>query len=70
MMKDAFLEKFGSPAQDWQLDVAEALCLRLNCVVISGTGTGKMSPYALPLMRNKKLFLYYERTHTGPIYWI
>ncbi|KIK90936.1 hypothetical protein PAXRUDRAFT_67717, partial [Paxillus rubicundulus Ve08.2h10] len=34
---------------DWQLDVAEALVLRLDCLVIAGTGAGKTMPFIMPL---------------------
>ncbi|KAF9242905.1 P-loop containing nucleoside triphosphate hydrolase protein [Melanogaster broomeanus] len=34
---------------DWQLDVAEALVLGLDCSVIAGTGAGKTMPFIMPL---------------------
>jgi ATP-dependent helicase YprA (DUF1998 family) len=34
---------------DWQLDVAEAILLGLDCTVIAGTGAGKTMPFAMPL---------------------
>lgn len=33
----------------WQLDVAEALILGVDCSVIAGTGAGKTMPFAMPL---------------------
>jgi ATP-dependent helicase YprA (DUF1998 family) len=51
--KEAFngLEPYG-----WQLDVAEAVLLGLDCVAIAGTGSGKTMPFAMPLLvdRTKK----------------
>jgi ATP-dependent helicase YprA (DUF1998 family) len=35
---------------DWQLDVAEALLLGIDSVVIAGTGSGKTIPFMLPLL--------------------
>ncbi|PPQ73178.1 hypothetical protein CVT26_014777 [Gymnopilus dilepis] len=40
----------GSDPRDWQLDVTEALLLRLDCVVIAGTGAGKTMPFMMPLL--------------------
>ncbi|KAJ3524971.1 hypothetical protein NMY22_g10774 [Coprinellus aureogranulatus] len=54
VMKERFHRRFGFPAEPWQLDVAEALCLRLDCVVVSPTGSGKTFQYALPLIKDKK----------------
>ncbi|KAI0069874.1 P-loop containing nucleoside triphosphate hydrolase protein [Panus rudis PR-1116 ss-1] len=50
----------GKCAYDWQLDVAEALQLGLDCTVVAGTGSGKTIPYALPLLlpeNNKKIII-------------
>ncbi|KAF8350322.1 P-loop containing nucleoside triphosphate hydrolase protein [Amanita rubescens] len=33
----------------WRLDVAEALILGLDCIVIAGTGAGKSMPFVMPL---------------------
>ena len=40
----------------WQLDVAEALLLGLDCITIAGTGSGKTMQFAMPLLvdRSKK----------------
>jgi ATP-dependent helicase YprA (DUF1998 family) len=45
------LEPYG-----WQLDVAEALLLGLDCITIAGTGSGKTMQFAMPLLvdRSKK----------------
>ncbi|PIL35264.1 transporter [Ganoderma sinense ZZ0214-1] len=40
----------GKKPYKWQLDVAEAFLLGLDCVVIAGTGAGKTIPYLLPLL--------------------
>ncbi|KAF6764175.1 hypothetical protein DFP72DRAFT_1163206 [Ephemerocybe angulata] len=53
-MEREFYWKFGKPAHEWQLDVAEALLLGLHCVVIAGTGMGKTMPFMLPLLQDKK----------------
>ncbi|KAF8881231.1 hypothetical protein BD779DRAFT_1473508 [Infundibulicybe gibba] len=39
----------GLSAYGWQVDVAEALLLGLDCSVIAGTGAGKTSPFVMPL---------------------
>ncbi len=45
-----FLENFGKPAYDWQVDVAKSLVLGLDTVLIVGTGAGKMMPFMMPLL--------------------
>jgi hypothetical protein len=45
--KDAFEGK--TPSYPWQLDAAEAIGLRLECVVVVGPGAEKTIPLALPL---------------------
>ena len=51
--KEAFhdLEPYG-----WQLDIAEAILLGLDCVAVAGTGSGKTMPFVMPLLvdRTKK----------------
>ncbi|PBK71765.1 hypothetical protein ARMSODRAFT_882881, partial [Armillaria solidipes] len=49
-IQTSFLEKFGKPAYDWQVDVAESLVLGLDTVLIAGTGAGKMMPFMMPLL--------------------
>lgn len=39
----------GLKPYDWQVDVAEALVLGLDCLVIAGTGAGKSMPFVMPL---------------------
>jgi ATP-dependent helicase YprA (DUF1998 family) len=40
----------GLEPHSWQLNVAEAILLDLDCVVIAGTGSGKTLPFAMPLL--------------------
>lgn len=49
-MTRLFEAKFGAPPHYWQLDVAEAMILGLDSLVIAGTGSGKTIPFILPLM--------------------
>ncbi|KAH9984726.1 hypothetical protein BJV74DRAFT_776063 [Russula compacta] len=35
---------------DWQIDTYEALLLKLDCIVIAGTGAGKTLLFAMPLL--------------------
>lgn len=39
----------GLKAYEWQVDVAEAILLGLDCTVIAGTGAGKTLPFVMPL---------------------
>ena len=44
-------EKFRNrEPRTWQLDVAEALILSLNTVVIAPTGAGKTLPFFMPIL--------------------
>jgi ATP-dependent helicase YprA (DUF1998 family) len=43
----------GREPYAWQLDVAEALLLGLDCVTIAGTGAGKTMPFVMPLLVDK-----------------
>jgi hypothetical protein len=46
-----FKEAFnGNTPYDWQLDMAEALILGLDSMVIAGTGSGKTMPFGMPLL--------------------
>lgn len=48
----------GLEAYEWQVDVAEAIILGLDCTVIAGTGAGKTLPFAMPLfVLSKKIVL-------------
>lgn len=49
-MQNSFQAKFGKPAYDWQLDVAESIVLGLDTVPIAGTGAGKTMPFMMPLL--------------------
>ncbi|KAI0283766.1 P-loop containing nucleoside triphosphate hydrolase protein [Russula brevipes] len=40
----------GRSPYPWQLDVAEAIMLGLDCIVIAGTGAGKTIPFVLPFL--------------------
>ncbi|KAL1754058.1 P-loop containing nucleoside triphosphate hydrolase protein [Schizophyllum commune] len=51
----AFRCAFGFAPYEWQLDVAEALSLRLDTILIAGTGAGKTNPFVLlPLVNPGK----------------
>jgi ATP-dependent helicase YprA (DUF1998 family) len=39
----------GMIPHDWQIDMAEALLLGLDCSLIAGTGAGKTMPFVMPL---------------------
>ncbi|KAJ7670871.1 P-loop containing nucleoside triphosphate hydrolase protein [Mycena polygramma] len=52
-----FEEEYGKPPYEWQIDVAEALILGLDAVVIAGTGAGKTIPFMLPLLLNREKFV-------------
>jgi ATP-dependent helicase YprA (DUF1998 family) len=45
-----FQARSGKIPYDWQLDVAEAILLGLDSMVIAGTGSGKTIPFMLPLL--------------------
>lgn len=45
-----FNERSGLDPYEWQLDVAEAIVLGIDTVVIAGTGSGKTIPFMLPLL--------------------
>jgi hypothetical protein len=45
--EDAFGGK--TPSYPWQLDAAETIVLRVECVVVAGPGAEKTVPLALPL---------------------
>ena len=58
IIQSEFLSRFGRNSYTWQMDVAEALILGLDSVVIAGTGAGKMMPFVMPLfLRNGKKIL-------------
>ena len=45
-----FKARSGKTPYDWQLDVTEAILLKLDSLVIAGTGSGKTIPFMLPLL--------------------
>lgn len=47
----------GKEMYDWQLDVAESLCLGVDTFLIAGTGEGKTLPFIAPLLRNDKAMI-------------
>lgn len=47
-----FIKKTGKSPYKWQFDVAEAIILDLNCIVLAGTGSGKSMPFVMPLMQD------------------
>jgi ATP-dependent helicase YprA (DUF1998 family) len=49
-----FRERFGTDPYEWQLDVTEAILLRLDSVVIAGTGADKTMPFMMPLLLDRK----------------
>ncbi|PBK84505.1 P-loop containing nucleoside triphosphate hydrolase protein, partial [Armillaria gallica] len=53
-LQSLFQAKFGKPAYSWQLDVAEAMLVGLDTVLIAGTGAGKTIPFMLPLLMDKQ----------------
>jgi len=48
-LKELTVERCGYEPYEWQLDVAEALHLRCDTVVIAPTGAGKTLPFVMPL---------------------
>ena len=43
----------GNTPYEWQLDIAEALYLGLDSVIIAGTGAGKTLPFGLTLLGDR-----------------
>jgi ATP-dependent helicase YprA (DUF1998 family) len=52
-LRAKFREKCGKEAYSWQLDVAEAMMLQLDCILLAGTGMGKTIPFMLPLLADR-----------------
>lgn len=49
-LTDRFRELLdGTTPYDWQVDIAEALLLGMDSVLIAGTGAGKTLPFIMPL---------------------
>ena len=38
----------GCKPYPWQLDCAEALILGIDCIILTGTGFGKILPFMIP----------------------
>jgi ATP-dependent helicase YprA (DUF1998 family) len=43
-------KRCGYTPKEWQLQAAEAMHLNVDTVLIAGTGSGKTTPFLLPLM--------------------
>ncbi|KAJ6539757.1 hypothetical protein B0H19DRAFT_1003355 [Mycena capillaripes] len=52
-----FEKEYEKLPYDWQIDVAEALILGLDAVVIAGTGAGKTIPFTMPLLLHREKFV-------------
>jgi hypothetical protein len=50
LLQSRFMCQLGHPAHPSQLVATEAACLNMNCVVIVGTGAGKIVPIMLVLL--------------------
>ncbi|KAH7910136.1 P-loop containing nucleoside triphosphate hydrolase protein [Hygrophoropsis aurantiaca] len=55
-ISEEFKSRTNMTPYNWQVDVAEALVLGLDCSVIAGTGAGKTMPFVMPL------FVHPEKT--------
>jgi ATP-dependent helicase YprA (DUF1998 family) len=53
LMSDECFKSTGKISYEWQLDISEAILLRLDSVLIAGTGAGKTLPFVLPLLADK-----------------
>jgi hypothetical protein len=51
-LQERFTCKFGKPAHSWQLAAAEAVLLKLDCIVIAGMSAGKTVPVMLILLQD------------------
>ena len=49
-MKTCFSDWCSLEPYDWQIDVAKALLLGLDSIIIAGTGSGKTIPFMLPVL--------------------
>ncbi|KAJ7621615.1 P-loop containing nucleoside triphosphate hydrolase protein [Mycena polygramma] len=56
-MVSNFSPRFGREPYPWQLDVGEAFVLKLDGVIIAGTGAGKTIPFMLPLLINPTKYI-------------
>ncbi|EJF64000.1 hypothetical protein DICSQDRAFT_16077, partial [Dichomitus squalens LYAD-421 SS1] len=57
-LENTFRDRMGGKApREWQVDVAEALMVGLDCTVIAGTGSGKTMPFVMPaLVEAEKMY--------------
>jgi ATP-dependent helicase YprA (DUF1998 family) len=53
LMSDECFKRTKKTPYEWQLDISEAVLLRLDSVLIAGTGAGKTLPFVLPLLVDK-----------------
>ncbi|KAJ7199856.1 P-loop containing nucleoside triphosphate hydrolase protein [Mycena pura] len=53
-----FENSFKKPPYDWQIDVSEAFLLRLDVVLVAGTGAGKTIPFKfmMPLLLHREKY--------------
>lgn len=51
---ESVLKATGYEPYGWQLEVGEALHLGLDCLVLAGTGTGKITTFIMNLLATKK----------------
>ncbi|KAK7041109.1 P-loop containing nucleoside triphosphate hydrolase protein [Favolaschia claudopus] len=51
-----FESSFKKPPYTWQLDVSEAYLLKLDVILIAGTGSGKTIPFMMPLLLNREKY--------------
>ncbi|KAJ7092198.1 P-loop containing nucleoside triphosphate hydrolase protein [Mycena epipterygia] len=56
-MVAGFRPRFGREPYPWQLDVGESFILKLDGVVVAGTGAGKTIPFMLPLLINPTKYI-------------
>ncbi|KAJ6494520.1 P-loop containing nucleoside triphosphate hydrolase protein [Mycena sanguinolenta] len=51
-----FEQSFKKPPYDWQIDVSEAFLLKLDVVLIAGTGACKTIPFMMPLLLHREKY--------------
>ncbi len=54
LMAQECFTRIAITPREWQLDIAEAILLGLDTVLMAGTGSGKTLPFVLPLLADKK----------------
>lgn len=50
MLSEAIKGSTGKVPYSWQLDTGEALRLKLDCLLLAGTGAGKTMTFLMPIM--------------------